>query len=91
LFQIESVLNMKNSIVRFLGPNYHPIFLIFILLFYLISQLSILDKRGLQEDEANIVVPAMELAPGREISYGSSFNHFGFHYPMMACIPPDCD
>ena len=74
---------MKISIVRIPGPNYPPVFLILILLFYLISQLSILDKPGLQEDEANIVVPAMELAHGKEISYGSSFNHLGFHYPTM--------
>jgi 4-amino-4-deoxy-L-arabinose transferase-like glycosyltransferase len=74
---------MKNNITKPLGLNYHYLALFAILLFYLISHLRILGKPGLQEDEANIVVPAMELAYGKEISYGYSFNHFGIHYPTM--------
>lgn len=57
--------------------------LILILLFFFISQLSILDKPGMQEDEGNMLVPSMELAYRKEISYGYSFNHFGIHYPTM--------
>ena len=74
---------MKNNPLESFGLDRRFLALILILLFYLISHLYLLAKPGLQEDEANIVVPAMELAYGREITYGYSFNHFGVHYPTM--------
>jgi 4-amino-4-deoxy-L-arabinose transferase-like glycosyltransferase len=73
---------MKKNL-KFFRLDGRSITLILILLFFFISQLSILDKPGMQEDEGIMVVPSMELAHGKEISYGYSFNHFGIHYPTM--------
>jgi hypothetical protein len=36
-----------------------------------------------EEDEAVFLVPSMELAHGREISYGYSVDPFGLHYITM--------
>ena len=57
--------------------------LFLILLFYFFSHLYIIDKPGLQEDEGNVILPSMQLAYGREISYGMSVDLGGIHYPTM--------
>jgi hypothetical protein len=54
-----------------------------ILLVYLVSQVSLLHKPGLQNDEAVFLVPSLELAQGKAISYGYSVTIFGTSYPTM--------
>ena len=63
--------------------RFQPISLSVILSLYFIPQVLLIDKPGMQQDEAGFLIPSLELAHGKAISYGNSINLFGIHYPTM--------
>lgn len=74
---------MQSQTSNLARNKFQLIAILVILFLYLISQFMLLDKPGLQQDEAIFIVPSMELAYGKGITFGSSVNLLGIHYPTM--------